>query len=286
MKRFWMLLVVTLTCLSLFAGVAEAKRFGGGSSFGKSRPAPTKQMQRAPEPAPQPAAPAQPGGANRWLGPLAGLAIGAGLATLFSHGGLGDFANNLSMILMFVAGAALLVLLVNKLRRPQPTSVQYAGAGTAATPTTFNSGSYTSAFNTSAFDSGKGAQQSVTIPDDFPMEGFLRSAKAWFIRLQAANDRKDLNDVREYTTPEVYAEISLQMQERGDATQVTEVVRLDAELLEVVSEGDYTIASVRYSGQLRENNGPIENIDEIWHLQKATQRSESPWLLAGIQQVA
>ncbi len=286
MKRFWMVWVVALTCLSLLSGVAEAKRFGGGSSFGKNRPAPTKQMQRAPEPAPQPAAPAQPGGANRWLGPLAGLAIGAGLATMFSHGGLGDFANNLSMILMVVAGAALLVFLVNRLRKPQPAKMQYAGTGSAYPPAGFRSENTYNSGITSGINTGAGTPQALTIPNDFPMEAFLRSAKAWFIRLQAANDRKDLNDVREYTTPEVYAEISLQMQERGNATQVTEVVSIDAELLEVVTEGDYTIASVRYTGQLRENDGAIETIDEIWHLQKALQRSESPWLLAGIQQVA
>jgi predicted lipid-binding transport protein (Tim44 family) len=122
------------------------------------------------------------------------------------------------------------------------------------------------------------------IPQDFPAETFLRNAKMSFIRLQAANDAKDINDVREYTTPEVFAEISLQMQERGNAVQKTEVIAINAELLEVANEGPYSIASVRFTGQLSENNGPLENVDEIWHIQKNLQDANSAWLLAGIQQ--
>ena len=96
----------------------------------------------------------------------------------------------------------------------------------------------------------------------------MRSAKTSFIRLQAANDRKDLNDIREYTTPEMFAEISMQLQERDNAPQKTDVVNVNAELLEVNNENDFAIASVRMSGQLSENNGAAESFDEIWHVQK------------------
>ena len=103
--------------------------------------------------------------------------------------------------------------------------------------------------------------------------------------MQAANDRKDINDVREYTTPEIFAEISMQMQERGNTVQNTEVLNIDARLLEVSREGDYAVASVRFNAQLRENNGEIENVDEIWNLQTNIRDNQSIWLLAGIQQV-
>lgn len=270
--------MVLMVCMSLLSGVAEAKRLGGGGSFGKNRPAPAKQMQRAPEATPQPAPAAAPqSGLNKWMGPLAGLAIGAGLATLFSHGGLGDFANNFGTLLMVIAGFALLMFLVRRFQNAQPSPTRYASAGAPYAPDAFQSGS--------ASQTNAAAPTYANIPVDFPVDSFLRGAKASFIRLQAANDRKDINDIREYTTPEVYAEISLQLHERGDAPQTTEVLTIEAALLEVVTEGDYTIASVRYSGQLRENNGAIENIDEIWHLQKALRPSDAPWLLAGIQQV-
>ena len=135
-----------------------------------------------------------------------------------------------------------------------------------------------------SFGSGASLSNSGNIPQDFPVDSFLRNAKSSFIRLQAANDRKDINDVREYTTPEIFAEISMQMQERGSAVQKTEVLVINAELLEVANDGDYSIASVRFTGQLSENGGTPENVDEIWHIQKNLYEANAPWLLAGIQQ--
>ncbi|MEK7810998.1 MAG: TIM44-like domain-containing protein, partial [Pseudomonadota bacterium] len=81
------------------------------------------------------------------------------------------------------------------------------------------------------------------------------------------------------------AEISMQMQERGDAEQKTDVGFVNASLLEVVTENDTATASVRMSGQIRENNGAPENFDEIWHVQKDLKDDKAVWLLSGIQQV-
>jgi predicted lipid-binding transport protein (Tim44 family) len=82
----------------------------------------------------------------------------------------------------------------------------------------------------------------------------------------------------------MFAEISMQMQERDDTAQKTDVLSINTDLLEVANEGDYAIASVRFTGQLRENNGAPESIDEIWHVQKDLRDDKSVWLLAGIQQ--
>jgi hypothetical protein len=87
MKRFLMLLTIALTTLSLFAATAEAKRFGGGGSFGKQRSMAPQQAPKAPAAAPAPTQGATPVPAgNKWLGPLAGLAIGAGLGAMFAAG--------------------------------------------------------------------------------------------------------------------------------------------------------------------------------------------------------
>jgi predicted lipid-binding transport protein (Tim44 family) len=127
----------------------------------------------------------------------------------------------------------------------------------------------------------------ANIPADFQVEPFLRNAKTSFIRLQAANDARDVSDIREYTTPEMFAEISMQISERDHEPQKTEVMAINAELLEVVTENDLAIASVRFNGQLREapDRSP-EAFDEIWHVQKSLKDPESVWLLAGIQQVS
>ncbi len=279
MKRFSLLFSIVFTCFTLMAApAAEAKRFGGGSSIGKQRSVSPQQMQRTPTATPAPATPAaapQSTG-NKWLGPLAGLAIGAGLGALFAGGGLGVA---MSGILTALAVAAVVMLLISFFRRKAvaPAPMQYAGAGApyggASEPV-------------QPVASGSTVPTAATIPADFPVEAFLRSAKMSFIRLQAANDRKDLNDIREYTTPEMFAEISMQLSERGSAPQKTDVVAVNAELLEVADEGEIAIASVRMSGQLRENEGPAESFDEIWHVQKNLKDEKAVWLLSGIQQFA
>ena len=126
---------------------------------------------------------------------------------------------------------------------------------------------------------------SPALPAGFDADAFLRVAKLNFVRLQAANDAGNLDDIREFVTPEVFAEIKLQMDERGNARQRTDIVTLNAELLEVVTEGGRHIASVRFNGLIRETeDGPALPFDEIWNLGKPVDDSRG-WAIAGIQQV-
>jgi predicted lipid-binding transport protein (Tim44 family) len=281
MKRLLLVLTIALSSITLLAANAEAKRMGGGGSFGKQRTMSPQQTQQA---APAAAAPAPaaaagaaaPAAGNKWMGPLAGLAIGAGLGALFA-GGLGGLGGGFGGILMMLALAALAFFLFSKFRKSQQPAMQYAGQGAPFSQP-----------ETKAYAGGGtvAAPTAKNIPADFPVEAFLRSAKMSFIRLQAANDRKDLNDIREYTTPEMFAEISMQLQERGNAAQTSDVINLNADLLEVVTENNHAIASVRMTGQIAENKGTPESFDEIWHVQKDLQNDKAVWLLSGIQQVA
>jgi len=280
MKRFLLLLTLTLASFSMLTVTAEAKRMGGGGSIGQQRTM-SPQAAKAPAAAPAPAAPAA---GNKWLGPLAGLAIGAGLGAMFA-GGMGGLGGAMGGILMALAAAGLVMFLISRFRKSQTQqpAMQYAGSGSSS----YQPESAQQPFaGGSAATNAPLANSSSNIPADFPAEAFLRSAKTSFIRLQAANDRKDLNDIREYTTPEMFAEISLQLQERGDAPQKTDVLTINTQIVEVVNEGDHAIASVRMSGQLSENNGTPESFDEIWHVQKNLRDEKAVWLLSGIQQVA
>lgn len=278
MKRLLMLLTIVLTCLSLFTSTAEARRFGGGGSFGKQRSMTPQQAPKSPAAAPTPAPGATPAPGNRWLGPLAGLAIGAGLGALFAGGGLGGAMGG---ILMAMLAAGAVMFLISMLRKKQQPAMQYAGTGA---PYSGTQQPLQPPFSGSSTAPVSSTTTAANIPADFPVENFLRSAKTSFIRLQAANDRKDLDDIREYTTPEMFAEVSMQLHERGDAPQKTDVIAISGELLQVENEGSLAIASVRFTGQLRENNGIAENVDEIWHVQKNLHNDKSVWLLSGIQQ--
>ncbi len=272
MKRFLLLLTLVLMCSSVFSGVAEAKRLGGGMSFGKQRAVPTRQAERPTQATPAPAAPAP----NRWLGPLAGLAIGAGLASLFAGGGFGAMGGMLGSILLAVLVASLLMMIISRFKKPQVAASPYAN----------NRMAFETAAPAAGYNAGAAyAPAASNIPADFPVDSFLRNGKTSFIRLQAANDRKDLDDIREYTTPEMFAEIAMQIQERDNNPQKTDVVSINAELLEVANDGNFVIASVRFSGVLRENNGVAENFDEIWHVQRDARDAKSVWLLAGVQQL-
>ena len=273
MQRFLVLFLAVFLSLAFTVDDANARRFGGGSSFGKQRN--VTQQQAAPRQASQPPSAAPAPSRNRWLGPLAGLAAGGLLASMLMGHGF-DGIKPMDIFLM-LAIAGVIFMVFRAMRKSQPASqpMQYAGnAGSVLTPVESYGGG------------GSAAQPATAWPSWFEVEPFLRSAKSHFIRLQAAYDDKDLNDIRNYTTPETYAEISLQIQEMGDTKQHTEVVTLNAEVLDVVVEDNTAIASVRFSGLIREEaDGKAEPFNEIWHVQKTPAQSSAGWLVAGIQQV-
>jgi predicted lipid-binding transport protein (Tim44 family) len=122
------------------------------------------------------------------------------------------------------------------------------------------------------------------VPADFDVEGFVRNAKVHFIRLQAAWDARDLDDIREFTAPEVFAEIRMQLSEETGAPARTEVVSLEAQLLGIEESASEYIASVRFDGSIREGQGAAEPFSEVWNLSKP-KRGNRGWLLAGIQQL-
>jgi predicted lipid-binding transport protein (Tim44 family) len=125
----------------------------------------------------------------------------------------------------------------------------------------------------------------VKVPAGFDTVSFLRGAKMNFVKLQVANDARNLDEIREFTTPEMFEELNKDVRERGNAAQQTDVVSVDADLLEVVTDGNKHWASVRFSGLVREAPGeaPAE-FAEVWNLAKPADGS-SGWLLAGIQQM-
>ncbi len=276
MSKIFTLFFVALISFGLTAQDADAKRMGGGSSIGKQRTATSQQTATQPKPAQAPAA--APAGGNKWLGPLAGLAAGGLLASMFMGGGLAGGIGNILMILALV-GVAFFIF--RMLKKPQPQLAQYAGNIERNTVSDMVATGGSAAPSAAMMQANTGSR-----PAWFEDEPFLREAKKQFLRLQDANDRGDINDIREYVTPEMYAEISMQIQERNGRVNKTEVVTLNADIADVVTEGDVVIASVRFSGMIREEaNGPAEAFSEIWHIQKSQSQPNATWFISGIQQV-
>lgn len=310
MKNYLIILLFALSTTLFAVGNAEAqKRLGGGKSTGmqkenvqKTAPKPPAQNV-APAGAAAPAA-AAPSGMGKWLGPLAGLAAGGLLASMFMGGG---FSGLKMMDILLFAGLAFGAFMLFRLymrKKALESNVgssapmQYAGVGESSRPMTppplqpsgLAGGTPeigSKLMPGATAESVSSPTAAPRIPADFDIPGFERQARFAFIRLQAANDAKDVNDIRDFTTPEMYAELSLQIQERGNVAQKTEIVALNVTVLEVVTENQRAIASVRYTGEIRyEANGPTEAFDEIWHVAKRLDVPQSTWLLAGIQQVS
>ncbi len=150
------------------------------------------------------------------------------------------------------------------------TSADVAGSSSAAEATSI-------AGKPIAFERGN-------IPADFDTAGFERVASMIFIRMQAAHDSADLNDLRSFTTPEMFAAVKMDLQDRSGTVQQTEVEEVKAEVLDVATEDVRQIVSVRFHGRIREDGETIaESFDEVWHLVKPLDNSRS-WAIAGIQQ--
>jgi predicted lipid-binding transport protein (Tim44 family) len=277
MKRILISLFAVFISFAFAMPDAEARRMGGSKSFGMQRTAPAKQQASPTTPPKQStAAPAQTTPQKRsWMGPIAGLAAGLGLAALFSHLGMGEEMASFLMLALLAMAAFMLFRFFMRRNAPAP-AIQYAGMPRTATPT-------------AAFDATPAATMSSdhaarSFPPGFDADAFGREAKLNFIRLQAAFDAGNLDDLRAFTSPEVFAEIRMQLAERGDAAQTTDVVSIDAEVLEAVDEGNHHVVSVRFTGLVREAaDQAAMPLDEVWHLTRPAD-GQSGWVIAGIQQ--
>ncbi|TVQ94871.1 MAG: Tim44 domain-containing protein [Chromatiaceae bacterium] len=301
------LLTLVVTGSLLAPDTAEARRFGGGQSMGRQFSTPqraTPQRQAQPQRQQQAdqqrgqqagAAPtrtqpgARPGGASRWLGPLAGLAAGGLLASLFFGGAFEGFKfMDFLLIAALIGGGILLFRMLR--RRSAPTLAARsglpigAGAGYGGRPlATPFPGPGTRGGGLALPDAGAGS--AAAAPAWFDGVAFADGARTHFIRLQAAWDRSDFRDIRDYTAPELFAELKRAREAMGSVDNYTEVVRLEAELLGVQRDSERVVASVRFTGLIREEADGIANpLDEIWHVAHAWDSAEGDWQIIGIQQ--
>lgn len=307
MKRFLTVLLVALFSAVLLAPEdADARRLGGGRSLGKQSDFMKRDATRPPSQASQQAARPPAGGATpgrSWMGPIAGIAAGLGLAALASWMGLGE---EFGTILLMALVAMVVLLLVRRFaaaRRGQEAGgagprPSFAGAGAgphaarqaaAGDPWARRTGAGAMGGSSAALAApAQGQVATDPIPGDFDVDRFMHAAKVCFVRLQAANDQNRVDDLREFTSPEMFAELSLEMRERGAVEQSTDVVTLEGRLLGVehIGEGGATeLASVRFEGMLRESSGEAaQPFTEVWNFTRPTDRSGG-WVLAGIQQV-
>ncbi|WP_280152688.1 TIM44-like domain-containing protein [Piscinibacter sp. XHJ-5] len=306
MKSILLSVFIGLLGLTFSATDVEAKRLGGGISQGMKRQAPpprqTPDNTTTPQQAPTQQATAPTAGAataaaatpkRSWLGPVAGLAAGLGIAALMSHLGFGEaFGNILTLLLVAIVAVWLVRFL---LRRFAP--------GAQRSPRLQPAGAHAGGMETPVWrDSAVQRSDVAALPADRPLAAaggasrvlpahvdageLERAAKMIFLRMQAANDAGDLADLRQFSTPEMFAAFRLDLQDRQGKPQRTDVVKLDAEAVDWAVEKGQQIVSVRFHGLIREEDeGVAAPFDEVWHLARPEDGSQ-PWAIAGIQQLA
>ncbi len=311
MKKVLVTLMLVASTMSMVAVDAEAKRMGGGGSFGRqsqglSRPAPSstpmQQQQAAPRQATPPAAAPAARPASPWRGMLGGALLGLGLGALLSHLGIGGaLASMISTLLMVALLGLALMFIIRLFRRKNAgtggvgATPAFAGNGYARSTTPEIGSGVRSYGDALPAASGAGVAAAAVpaasgapygVPADFDVQAFLRHAKTYFIRLQDAWDKANVQDISEFTTPEMFAELRMQIQERGASPNVTDVVQLNAELLGIETGPNDYLASVKFSGLIKEApDASAAEFAEIWNLTKPTS-GQGGWVLAGLQQLS
>jgi len=284
-------------------------------------PAPAQNMQRQ---GPNSAAPAAAGAGaagaaaaakkpSMMRNILGGALLGLGLGALLSHLGIGGaLASIISTILMVALIGAVIFFIVRMIRRkdtpanpsvataggfggggfkPQPASASATpeiGSGLRNGPAAFqgNVGLDKGAAAGFGAAAAPASYQQWGVPADFDSDTFLRHAKSSFIRMQAAWDRGDTDDLREFTAPEVFAELKMQIQERGGVADYTDVVNIDAQLLGIEKTATDYLASVQFNAMIRSAKDALpEPFVEVWNMSKPLSGSGG-WVLAGIQQTS
>ena len=317
--KIWSIFATAALAISLSlagASAEAAKRMGGGKSVGKQSSNVTQREATPAKPAPPAAAPGAAAVAPKkpWGAMLGGLAAGLGLAWLASSLGMGEA---FGQIIMFALLGLVVVVVGGLLYRKfkgggngtgskSPFAFQGSGAANTATaPRGYspeNVGNDASARpwerSGTAFDakpgntgamigSGLVGSQSWGVPVDFDADGFLKACKANFLTLQDAWDRSDINNLRAMMTDEMLSEIKVQLSEReshtGANVNKTDVQMLDAKLLGIEELADYYMASVEFSGMIREDaSAGASPFREVWNMTKA-RSGAGGWLVAGVQ---
>lgn len=309
MKKSWLVMFTFLFGFMSMVQVAEAKRFGGGSSFGYSKSVPSKSYNTAPKstaakPAATSAGKTSTSGASKWLGPLAGLAAGGLLAAMLFGDGFEGFQIMDFLILGLIAFVLFKVFAAARMRQTQQPnyqsayvepssplhsadsrdqSVQRRQSDSAQTDFSANGGE--SIIGSALGEAPSSQAQSMTeVPEWFDAEQFLQGAKGHFVTLQKAWDDLDVTEIESYCTPELFAEIKQQMQGRVSGDNHTVVDTLYAEMADMALDGEYFVVSVRFSGFIEEEAGAgAHAFREIWHIRRKVS-NQGDWLVAGIQQ--
>lgn len=284
MKKMLTLFAVILA-IGLGAPIAEAKKLGGGKSFGKSYKTAPAQPAAKPVDTKNPTVGAQAPKKGGMMGGLLGGLLAGGLFAYLL--GSGAFEGLQGMDFLLIALLALGgVFLFRALRRNKAAAAQpqtaYAGyqPPQSAAPQQFEQ-SHSAPQATGFADS----DVPFRLPPGFDMNGFLAGARDHYRTLQEAWNKNDLEKIREYVSPELFEHLKAERAELS-GEQHTEVMYVDTQLVRADYGSDWAQVSVRFSGRYMDRQEQVEeDIKEVWHLERDLAKDNAPWHIVGIEQL-
>ena len=257
----------------LLTSQVDARRFGGGRSFGKSWSSVSSHNKSSYRSALSKGSNFASGKKNMLKGALMGLVAGGLIGSLLSGGG---FHGLQGLDFLLIAGAAFFLFRMYQRRKMVPSN----GYGNSAFSHQYQpqNNSFLGSHEANNSDSGQNGH-----PDWFKAQEFIEGAKKHFINLQKAWDQNDLNLIKSYCSPDLYENI---VSERSTlaSVQTTKVLNLDASLLDLIIEGDVVTAGIEFRATISSNNQTSENIIERWSIQHAKNNAKGDWLIVGIEQ--
>jgi len=289
MKQLLLLVVLAAFGLSMLglADDADARRFGGGSSFGKQRmqaPAPTRSLAQK-QAAPQSA---QRGSARTgMMGMLGGLALGGLLGAMF-FGGAFEGINLLDIVM--IGGALALLFFFLRRRSANTNTAQPSYAGGQPSSAQDDARDFASDDEESIDQSPREPAGTLLRPN-INAQTFLPAAKEIYVRMQKAWDTGDSEDIRKFCTPEIADRIASDM--KPGTENRTEVATLNAEITDGWIESDLEWVAVNFTAMLREQTlddagTMVEDlaaeVNETWIFQHDPKSDNPIWYVAGIQQ--
>lgn len=254
---------------------AEAKRFGGGKSFGKSYSTPKQSpfsSNKATTQAPTNTATKSGIGSKGLIG---GLLAGGLLGALFFGGGFEGI--QMMDILLIAAIAFLGIKLMRQFSRGrQPASASQYAAPPFSARTEPESGGATT--------TGAAPAPGCDLPPGFNAQQFLEEAKNYYQELQTIWDQKNFSELADYVTPELLAELK-QAREEQVTPCTTKVISVNTELLRAQHLGENASISIRFTGWIQEDEAEATGFDDVWHLERPWERPGS-WIIVGIEHLS
>ncbi|MBD1557993.1 TIM44-like domain-containing protein [Vibrio sp. S9_S30] len=289
MKRlfaFVALLMISVTA----APIAEAKKFGGGKSFGKSyktAPAPKQQQQNTNTIGNDQGK--QTSGKKGLMGGLLGGLLAGGLLAAF-FGGAFEGIQFMDILIMGLIAFVIFKLMKGLLASKQGSMNQQQPAYSGANRNTFEPQQQPNVHNfeqTQPLSGGFGAASDSDVPHNYPLgfdhAAFVNGSRDHYRKLQGAWNYNELETIREYVSPGLFDDLSAE-RAKLEGEQHTDVMYVDAEIVRADHNATSAQLSLQFSGRYRDTaEGVEEDITDVWHLERDLTQPNAPWLIVGIQ---